>query len=197
MASPDVRILAPIPGRSAIGVEVPNRQRTLVALGDLLASEEAANSNHPLDVPIGRDISGKTLVANLGEMPHVLISGATGAGKSSLINSIVTSLVMRATPDRLRLMLVDPKRVEMGQYNDLPHLLAPVVVDPKKAAGMLAWAVKEMERRYDILAESGSREANSSPGRPMTSAWPRSSNGRRAWNPTSSDHADRKTCPTS
>jgi len=161
MATPDVRILAPIPGRSAIGVEVPNRQRTLVALGDLLASEEAANSNHPLDVPIGRDISGKTLIANLGEMPHVLISGATGAGKSSLINSIVTSLVMRATPDRLRLMLVDPKRVEMGQYNDLPHLLAPVVVDPKRAAGMLAWAVKEMERRYDILAESGARDITS------------------------------------
>ena len=161
MASPDVRILAPIPGRSAIGVEVPNRQRTLVALGDLLASEEAINSNHPLDVPIGRDISGKTMIANLGEMPHVLISGATGAGKSSLINSIVTSLVMRATPDRLRLMLVDPKRVEMGQYNDLPHLLAPVVVDPKKAAGMLAWAVKEMERRYDILAESGARDITS------------------------------------
>ncbi|HEY5010276.1 MAG TPA: DNA translocase FtsK, partial [Acidimicrobiales bacterium] len=161
MASPDVRILAPIPGRSAIGVEVPNRQRTLVALGDLLASEEAANHSHPLDVPIGRDISGKTLIANLGEMPHVLISGATGAGKSSLINSIVTALVMRATPDRLRLMLVDPKRVEMGQYNDLPHLLAPVVVDPKKAAGMLAWAVKEMERRYDILAESGARDITS------------------------------------
>ena len=161
MASPDVRILAPIPGRSAIGVEVPNRQRTLVALGDLLASEEAANSAHPLDVPIGRDISGKTMIANLGEMPHVLISGATGAGKSSLINSIVTALVMRATPDRLRLMLVDPKRVEMGQYNDLPHLLAPVVVDPKKAAGMLAWAVKEMERRYDILAESGARDITS------------------------------------
>jgi S-DNA-T family DNA segregation ATPase FtsK/SpoIIIE len=161
MASPDVRILAPIPGRSAIGVEVPNRQRTLVALGDLLASEEAANSTHPLDVPLGRDISGKTLMANLGEMPHVLISGATGAGKSSLINSIVTALVMRATPDRLRLMLVDPKRVEMGQYNDLPHLLAPVVVDPKRAAGMLAWAVKEMERRYDILAESGARDITS------------------------------------
>ena len=161
MASPDVRILAPIPGRSAIGVEVPNRQRSLVALGDLLASEEAANATHPLDVPIGRDISGRTLIANLGEMPHVLISGATGAGKSSLINSIVTSLVMRATPDRLRLMLVDPKRVEMGQYNDLPHLLAPVVVDPKKAAGMLAWAVKEMERRYDILAESGARDITS------------------------------------
>ncbi len=161
MASPEVRILAPIPGRSAIGVEVPNRQRTLVALGDLLASGEATAAEHPLDVPIGRDISGHTVVVNLGEMPHVLISGATGAGKSSLINSIVTSLVMRATPDQLRLILVDPKRVEMGQYNDLPHLLAPVVVDPKKAAGMLAWAVKEMERRYDILAESGARDITS------------------------------------
>jgi S-DNA-T family DNA segregation ATPase FtsK/SpoIIIE len=161
MASPEVRILAPIPGRSAIGVEVPNRQRTLVALGDLLAADEALVATHPLDVPIGRDISGKTVVVNLGEMPHVLISGATGAGKSSLINSIVTSLVMRATPDQMRLMLVDPKRVEMGQYNDLPHLLSPVVVDPKKAAGMLAWAVKEMERRYDILAESGARDITS------------------------------------
>jgi S-DNA-T family DNA segregation ATPase FtsK/SpoIIIE len=161
MASPEVRILAPIPGRSAIGVEVPNRQRSLVALGDLLASAEAEGAMHPLDVPIGRDISGKTMVVNLGEMPHVLISGATGAGKSSLINSIVTSLVMRATPDTLRLMLVDPKRVEMGQYNDLPHLLAPVVVDPKKAAGMLAWAVKEMERRYGLLAESGARDITS------------------------------------
>jgi len=161
MASPEVRILAPIPGRSAIGVEVPNRQRTLVALGDLLASEEALAAHHPLDVPIGRDISGKSVVVNLGEMPHVLISGATGAGKSSCINSIVTSLVMRATPEQLRLLLVDPKRVEMGQYNDLPHLLAPVVVDPKKAAGMLAWAVKEMERRYDLLAESGARDITS------------------------------------
>ena len=161
MASPEVRILAPIPGRSAIGVEVPNRQRTLVALGDLLASTEALAAHHPLDVPIGRDISGRTVVVNLGEMPHVLISGATGAGKSSCINSMVTSLVMRATPDDLRLLLVDPKRVEMGQYNDLPHLLAPVVVDPKKAAGMLSWAVKEMERRYDLLAESGARDITS------------------------------------
>jgi len=161
MATPDVRILAPIPGRSAIGVEVPNRQRTLVALGDLLATEEALAALHPLDVPIGRDISGKTVVVNLGEMPHVLISGATGAGKSSGLNSLITSLVMRATPEQMRLILVDPKRVEMGQYNDLPHLLAPVVVDPKKAAGALAWAVKEMERRYDILAESGARDITS------------------------------------
>ncbi|HQU26769.1 MAG TPA: DNA translocase FtsK [Acidimicrobiales bacterium] len=158
MASPDVRILAPIPGRSAIGVEVPNRQRTLVALGDLLASEEALAATHPLDVPVGRDISGRTVVVNLGEMPHVLISGATGAGKSSAINSLITSLVVRATPDQLRLLLIDPKRVEMGQYNDLPHLLAPVVVDPKKAAGALQWAVREMERRYDLLAEVGARD---------------------------------------
>jgi S-DNA-T family DNA segregation ATPase FtsK/SpoIIIE len=161
MASPDVRILAPIPGRSAIGVEVPNRQRALVALGDLLASDEAIAATHPLDVPIGRDISGKTVVVNLGEMPHVLISGATGAGKSSCINSLITSLVMRATPDQVKLLLVDPKRVEMGHYNDLPHLLAPVVVDPKKAAGALAWAVKEMERRYDVLAENGARDITS------------------------------------
>ena len=158
MASPDVRILAPIPGRSAIGVEVPNRHRALVALGDLLASEEALSATHPLDVPIGRDISGKTVVVNLGEMPHVLISGATGAGKSSCINSLVTSLVMRATPDQVKLLLVDPKRVEMGHYSDLPHLLSPVVVDPKKAAGILSWAVKEMERRYDLLAENGVRD---------------------------------------
>ncbi|MHB8380571.1 MAG: FtsK/SpoIIIE family DNA translocase [Acidimicrobiales bacterium] len=161
MASPDVRILAPIPGRSAIGVEVPNRQRSLVALGDVLSSDESIAATHPLDVPVGRDISGKTVVVNLGEMPHVLISGATGAGKSSAMNSLITALVMRATPDQLRLLLIDPKRVEMGQYNDLPHLLAPVVVDPKKAAGALAWAVKEMERRYDLLAESGARDITS------------------------------------
>jgi S-DNA-T family DNA segregation ATPase FtsK/SpoIIIE len=161
MASPDVRILAPIPGRSAIGVEVPNRQRSLVALGDLLASEESVAATHPLDVPIGRDIAGRTVVVNLGEMPHVLISGATGAGKSSAINSLITALVMRDTPEQMRLLLIDPKRVEMGQYNDLPHLLAPVVVDPKKAAGALNWAVREMERRYDLLAESGARDITS------------------------------------
>jgi S-DNA-T family DNA segregation ATPase FtsK/SpoIIIE len=161
MASPDVRILAPIPGRSAIGVEVPNRQRSLVALGDLLSSEESILASHPLDVPLGRDISGRTVVVNLGEMPHVLISGATGAGKSSAMNSLITGLVMRATPDQLRLLLIDPKRVELGHYNDLPHLLSPVVVDPKKAAGALHWAVKEMERRYDLLAESGARDITS------------------------------------
>jgi DNA segregation ATPase FtsK/SpoIIIE, S-DNA-T family len=158
MASPDVRILAPIPGRSAIGVEVPNQRRTLVTLGDLLATPEAAAATHPLDVALGRDIAGRPVFVNLAEMPHVLISGATGAGKSSCINALVTSIVMRATPDQVRLILVDPKRVELGHYSDLPHLLGAVVVDPKKAASALSWAVHEMERRYDLLAEHGVRD---------------------------------------
>jgi DNA segregation ATPase FtsK/SpoIIIE, S-DNA-T family len=158
MASPDVRILAPIPGKSAIGVEVPNRTRQLVSLRDILESKEAAAATHPLEVAMGRDIAGRAVMANLAEMPHILISGATGSGKSSCINSIITSVLMRDTPEKVKLILVDPKRVELGQYESLPHLLNPVVVDPKKAANALAWAVKEMERRYDLLAENGVRD---------------------------------------
>ena len=158
MAAPDIRLLAPIPGRSAIGVEVPNTQRQLVAIHDILASEEAHRAAHPLEVALGRDIAGRPVMANLADMPHILIAGATGAGKSSCINSIITSILARATPDQVRLILVDPKRVELGQYNGLPHLLTQVVVNPKKAANALSWAVHEMERRYDLLAEVGVRD---------------------------------------
>jgi S-DNA-T family DNA segregation ATPase FtsK/SpoIIIE len=158
MAAPDVRLLAPIPGRSAIGVEVPNVTRQLVSLGDVLASEEARRATHPLEVAFGKDISGRPVMESLAAMPHVLIAGATGAGKSSCINSLLTSILLRSTPDQVRMILVDPKRVELNQYNGLPHLLTQVVVNPKKAANALAWAVTEMERRTDLLAEVGVRD---------------------------------------
>lgn len=158
MATPDVRILAPIPGKQAIGVEIPNVRKQLVTVGDILTSAEARDAKHPLEVAIGRDIDGKAILANLAAMPHILIAGATGAGKSSCLNSLLTSILMRSTPDQVRMILVDPKRVEMGQYNKLPHLLTEVVTVPKKAANALAWAVREMERRYDLLAECGFRD---------------------------------------
>jgi DNA segregation ATPase FtsK/SpoIIIE, S-DNA-T family len=158
MAAVDVRILAPIPGRSAIGVEVPNHQRQLVALGDLLTSPEAAKATNPLEVAVGKDIAGKAVFLDLATTPHMLIAGATGAGKSSGINCIITSLLMRTTPDDVRLILIDPKQVEMGQYARLPHLLTQPVTNPKKAANALGWAVKEMERRYDVLSELGYRD---------------------------------------
>jgi S-DNA-T family DNA segregation ATPase FtsK/SpoIIIE len=158
MASADVRILAPIPGRSAIGVEVPNKQRQLVTLGDILVSDEAQQATHPLEVGLGRDISGRPYMLNLSTMPHLLIAGQTGAGKSSCINSLVSSLLMRCTPEQVRLILVDPKRVELGGYNGLPHLLTEVVTSPKRAANALEWAVREMDMRYDLLAEAGVRD---------------------------------------
>jgi DNA segregation ATPase FtsK/SpoIIIE, S-DNA-T family len=158
MATPDVRILAPIPGKQAIGVEVPNEVRQMVALGDILGSAEARRATHPLEVAVGRDITGKAVMMNLATMPHLLIAGQTGAGKSSCLNSVISSILMRSTPEQVRLILIDPKRVEMGQYQRLPHLLTDVVANPKKAANALSWAVKEMERRYDLLHEVGFRD---------------------------------------
>jgi S-DNA-T family DNA segregation ATPase FtsK/SpoIIIE len=158
MASADVRIIAPIPGRQAIGVEVPNAERQVVAVGDILVSDEAHRATHPLEVAVGRDINGRAVMMNLATMPHLLIAGQTGAGKSSCINSIITSIMMRSIPDQVRMILVDPKRVELTQYDRIPHLLTQVVANPRKAANALNWAVKEMERRYDLLHEAGVRD---------------------------------------
>jgi len=160
MAATDVRILAPIPGRSAIGIEVPNESRELVSIGDLLVSQEARSATHPLDVAVGKDIAGRPVFLNISTTPHLLIAGATGAGKSSVINCIITSVLMRSTPDQVKLILVDPKQVEMAQYSRLPHLLTAPVTNPKKAANALGWAVKEMERRYDLLVEAGFRDVS-------------------------------------
>lgn len=160
LATPDVRLLVPIPGRSAIGVEVPvpNVQRRLVRLGDILSSPEAREDHSPLVVGLGMDISGKPYFLDLAELPHVLIAGATGAGKSSCINSMITSLLTRTSPEELNLILVDPKRVELRQYEGAPHLLTRVITDPKKAAEGLKWVVAEMDRRYDLLAEAEVRD---------------------------------------
>ena len=161
LASPDVRILAPIPGKSAIGIEVPNRHRQMVTLGDILTGTDATADGDPMLVALGKDVSGRGRLIRLTELPHVLIAGATGAGKSSCINALLTSILMRARPDEVRLILVDPKRVELGQYNDVPHLLTRVITSPKKAADALQWAVAEMDRRYDLLADAGVRDVES------------------------------------
>ena len=158
MAAETIRIEAPIPGKQAVGIEVPNQEKEMVHLREVLESDEFEDSKSKMSVALGKDVAGKVVIADMAKMPHTLIAGSTGSGKSVCINTIITSIIYKAKPSEVKLLMVDPKVVELSVYNGIPHLLIPVVTDPKKAAGALAWAVQEMDNRYNLFAQKGVRD---------------------------------------